>query len=300
MAAKKRTPAFRKLVADYEACGGNVIRTLFPKDDELHAAFLAWGKKAWPHWFSEVSADYRPPLRAFTLERLIADEEDEAAVCAFFEELPKTTRAKVAAAIAKQAKAMWPDPPKKGAKPAPVKKKVQKQILVGKTAYDTAATELALESSGLTELPDEIGEMSALKVLDVSENPITALPATLSRCAELRRLLVGDTRLAALPRLPQIEVLSAYKTSASFLASLAAAPSLQQLSICECSLDELPESLRELKKLRYLDFRDNPIKKLPSWLAELPITNFAWNEDLPQAEVARLREMETQNKRRKT
>lgn len=62
---KKRSPANKKLVADYEACGGNVLQTLFPKDTALHTAFLAWGKKAWPHWSSEVSSSRRRPRRPF-------------------------------------------------------------------------------------------------------------------------------------------------------------------------------------------------------------------------------------------
>lgn len=110
------------------------------------------------------------------------------------------------------------------------------------------------------------------------------LPRPPANCKRLRKLEARDTKLAGLPALPALQILSTERASLAFIKSLAATPTIEVLHIPNCDLTELPEELRALKKLSFLNFTDNEITKLPRWLAELSLTQSAWCSTLTQSE----------------
>ena len=58
---------------------------------------------------------------------------------------------------------------------------------------------LALRGCGLTSLPDSIGQLTALRQLELTGNRLTVLPETFGKLVNLERLYVDDNQLTALP-----------------------------------------------------------------------------------------------------
>ena len=55
-----------------------------------------------------------------------------------------------------------------------------------KEARRTGATTLNLSGSGLTAVPESLGQLAGLQWLSLSNNQLTAVPESLGRLAELR------------------------------------------------------------------------------------------------------------------
>ena len=64
----------------------------------------------------------------------------------------------------------------------------------------------------LQDVPESIGEMTNLMLLDISENPITELPETIANLKNLKTLKISRTQIQKLPeflgQLPHLEKIS--------------------------------------------------------------------------------------------
>ena len=104
---------------------------------------------------------------------------------------------------------------------------------------------LYLHDNALTDLPRLPG---SLTYLNVSENPLTELPAwRLGALIELRALDLGLTTL------PDFEL-----------------PALRELHLRRNAFTEVPSVVRSLRELRLLDLRANRLASVPEWIVELP------------------------------
>ena len=120
-----------------------------------------------------------------------------------------------------------------------------------KEVQRTGATELYLNDMQLTELPETIGQLIQLKLLNLSNNQLTELPETIGQLIQLQSLDIVDNQLFRLPE------------------SLGNLVDLQSLNLFNNHLSMLPESFGQLKKLSFLTLGNNNFAKLPDWLGQL-------------------------------
>lgn len=146
-------------------------------------------------------------------------------------------------------------------------------------ARRTGATELDLsggihESSKLNELPESLGQLTALQSLNLYENNLTNLPDWLGQLTELKELNLSFNRLSELPvslgQLYALRSLDVFRNRLSELPSaLGCLRSLELLELSFNQLECLPESLGQLSALRSLHLKYNRLKSLPESLGNL-------------------------------
>lgn len=112
-------------------------------------------------------------------------------------------------------------------------------------------TSLDLSHLGLTVLPPEIGQLSSLTVLHLTDNQLTALPPEIGRLSALTVLYLANNQLSALP--PEIGQLSA----------------LTYLSLSNNQLTVLPPQIGQLRALTTLSFSNNRLTALPPEIGQL-------------------------------
>jgi Leucine-rich repeat (LRR) protein len=102
----------------------------------------------------------------------------------------------------------------------------------------------------LTAVPEYVGDMALLNRLNLSRNRLTALPDALAACAQLRVLLLDGNRLRAVP------------------ACVFALARLERLDLSRNAISELPRRVRHLSALKVLDVSANALRALPRELGQ--------------------------------
>nr|XP_048288107.1 E3 ubiquitin-protein ligase LRSAM1 isoform X2 [Myodes glareolus] len=120
-------------------------------------------------------------------------------------------------------------------------KVLQKKVLIVHTNH---LTSLLPKSCSLLSL-------ATIKVLDLHDNQLTALPDDMGQLTALQVLNVERNQLTHLPR------------------SVGNLLQLQTLNVKDNKLKELPETLGELRSLRTLDISENEVRRLPLMLAHV-------------------------------
>uniref|UniRef100_A0A9L0RJC9 Leucine rich repeat and sterile alpha motif containing 1 n=1 Tax=Equus caballus TaxID=9796 RepID=A0A9L0RJC9_HORSE len=120
-------------------------------------------------------------------------------------------------------------------------KVLQKKVLIVHTNH---LTSLLPKSCSLLSL-------ATIKVLDLHDNQLTALPDDIGQLTSLQVLNVERNQLTYLPR------------------SIGNLTQLQTLNVKDNKLKELPDTLGELRSLRTLDISENEIQRLPQMLAHV-------------------------------
>lgn len=174
------------------------------------------------------------------------------------------------------------------------------------------------ERLGLTRIPSTIARLAQLDTLDLSQEPITELPAALAKIP-LERLSLAATKLgdtasykhlpktlvkldlinvgmtALPPRIFELEELRELSLSHNAIGALPAAlgrlRKLEKLEVESCGLARLPDELAQLTQLRRLRARSNELTALPRGFAALPKladVDLVHNR-LPLAEILSLR-----------
>ncbi|HKP96290.1 MAG TPA: leucine-rich repeat domain-containing protein [Fibrobacteria bacterium] len=145
----------------------------------------------------------------------------------------------------------------------------------------------ALELSGLqlVDLPPQIGVLSALKYLVLSDNLLDSLPGEVWDLSGLVELDLGGNRIGALdPRVAGLKNLLILGLRDNGLASLPPAvytlPQLTTLLLAGNALDTLPEAVADLAFLSYLDVSGNLLKSVPYTLAAMDLDSLDLSSNL--------------------
>lgn len=148
------------------------------------------------------------------------------------------------------------------------------------------------------EVPEAIGGLARLRVLRVAGPHVRGLPATLARCAALRRMIVDAPMLARIDALPaaleelvlanagcarlpasvieapavRAVTIGRWTKPARDLRGLAAMPALRALVLHEPpALTALVDALAEAGRLTSLALADRGLRELPAGLGALPL-----------------------------
>jgi internalin A len=160
--------------------------------------------------------------------------------------------------------------------------------LVVQAARD-ASTELSLTSSNLNDLPAELFNISALKILDVSGNNLRYLSSDIKYLSNLEELMIRNNGLLELPlgigALAYLKDLRIGNNRLqSFPAEIGNLRNLEYISAYRNELNQLPPEIGLLKKLTVLLLEKNHLKELPreigqiKCLTELNVSdNELWN-----------------------
>lgn len=114
-------------------------------------------------------------------------------------------------------------------------------LTIIKFAQETGGTAVDLGGLGLTSLPEEIGQLTAVEQLSLRGNQLTSLPAEIGHLTNLRQLSLADNQLTSLP------------------ASLGQLRQLTHLNLRNNQLTQLPAELITLHQLEMLQLQGNPL-----------------------------------------
>jgi hypothetical protein len=145
--------------------------------------------------------------------------------------------------------------------------------IVGRMA---ALDRLLLQGCDLSALPDALGSLTNLKVLDVSGNGLKAVPATVGALAALDTLSLNGNELAALPAsigsLASLTCLDARDNKLlSLPPEITGLTSLTDLLLDNNSLSSLPAQIGDLAALKRLDVGNNVLAALPPQIGQLSL-----------------------------
>lgn len=139
----------------------------------------------------------------------------------------------------------------------------------------TALTRLHLEGNQFTSLPPEIGQLTALTELHLDTNKLTSLPPEIGQLSALTQLRLFNNQLTSLPpEIGQLSALTELYLQNNQLISLP--PEIGQLSaltdlyLQNNQLTSLPPEIGQLKGMEQLFLKENLLKTLPESMKELP------------------------------
>lgn len=129
-----------------------------------------------------------------------------------------------------------------------------------------------IETNKLTVFPEEILELTKLKVLQLNYNEITEIPEGIKNLASLRSLELFGNPIKEFPtalyELPDLEYLDIGNTEIQSLPDdIYRLKTLRSLDLSYSKIKRLPESFGNLKKLEWLDLSMSDFQHLPSSLS---------------------------------
>lgn len=153
--------------------------------------------------------------------------------------------------------------------------------------------EVAHDNNCITVLPEVVGRLENLEVLDISQNELNVIHPAIGRLKKLRVLRLRNNFLCEIPeeigQLRNLEVLDlSFNSLKKLPASFSNLHNLRELNVYANNLSCLPGELAQLSKLEYLnignfdikrtdpetierfDLRRNHFEVLPPGLAHLP------------------------------
>lgn len=133
---------------------------------------------------------------------------------------------------------------------------------------ESKAKKLDLSNRGITELPNEIGELTWITSIDISYNNIRELPASIIQLQNLKTLLLVRNNISRLPNgIGQLKNLRTLDVSYNPLVKLPKEigflSHLEFLDASFCELRTLPLELTNLFGIKKLNLEENPLQFPP-------------------------------------
>jgi internalin A len=137
-----------------------------------------------------------------------------------------------------------------------------------------ARTSLDLSSLGLTKLPSEIGQLTALTWLDLNGNRLTTLPREIGQLMSLTQLDLRTNQFTTLPpEIGQLTALTWLHLNGNRLTTLpreiGQLMALTRLHLYSNQLTTLPPEIGQLAALARLDLSENQLTTLPPEIGQL-------------------------------
>ncbi|MEZ0395532.1 MAG: leucine-rich repeat domain-containing protein, partial [Anaerolineales bacterium] len=152
----------------------------------------------------------------------------------------------------------------------------------------TRLTELDLSQNRLTSLPPEIGNLTSLTELNLGGNHLPSLPPEIGNLTSLTKLNLGSNHLTSLPpeigRLTHLTALYLWNNQLTSLPpEIGNLSSLTELNLWGNQLTSLPPEIGELANLQTLLLWDNQLTSLPPEIGNLTrLTELnLWGNQLP-------------------
>lgn len=133
---------------------------------------------------------------------------------------------------------------------------------------------LNLKGCRLERLPDSIGELSRLRTLGLRSNYLTSLPVSIGNLHELRALSVSENQLGSLPdsigNLVNLRELVLYKNNLTSLpATVGRLANVQLLVLAENKLESIPDGVGSMLNLKECYLSGNRLTSLPGSIGKL-------------------------------
>ncbi|MFN8413766.1 MAG: COR domain-containing protein [Anaerolineales bacterium] len=157
-------------------------------------------------------------------------------------------------------------------------------------ALKSGATKLNLSDMSLTELPESIGELTQLQVLNLGHNwtvgddgdewnHLTVLPKSLGELSQLKSLDLSCNQFMELPefigKLTELETLSVYKNHLETLPdSLERLAKIESLEIDDNKFKKVPDVIGRFLLLKHLNLSANGFTEIPEWILNLQDLEF--------------------------
>lgn len=129
---------------------------------------------------------------------------------------------------------------------------------------------LQLVDCGVTQLPEEFGELHDLFILVSKKNPITYISPAVGRCRNLMYMELWDTRLDSLPmemqylrNLELLRIIGNTSDTLRFADSLKRFANLRSIQISDANVYKFPEAVLRSKKLESIVLSGCKIDTLP-------------------------------------
>ncbi|MUJ24043.1 leucine-rich repeat-containing protein kinase family protein [Aliivibrio fischeri] len=137
---------------------------------------------------------------------------------------------------------------------------------------------LDLSNNRLTTLPNEINQLSKLKIFFASNNPFTVFPDVLAQCENLEMIGFKSCQIKQIPENafpPKLRWLILTDNQLETVPdALGECNLMQKLALAGNKLTDLPDNLSQLHNLELLRISANQLTKCPDQLLDLP--KLAW------------------------